>query len=156
MPASTKPTTPTLDYQVVDGAHVLTITTPGGVLTLTSAATGGAATITVGGDTAALDSDAIDSLILWTSRAQFEQEIAAASARREAARNDPGRDSTTKLYVSLGGEVLCTEHIGAAAQAQIEAYPRRKRIETTMTVWERISPDDGYPCETCDRKAKKG
>ena len=34
MPASTKPTTPTLDYQVVDGAHVLTITTPGGVLTL--------------------------------------------------------------------------------------------------------------------------
>lgn len=66
------------------------------------------------------------------------------------------------FYTALGGEVACAEHIGMEAQALLARQPLARTIETSMTVWERMTReeladwmtflaehDETEACETC-------
>lgn len=64
-------------------------------------------------------------------------------------------------YCDLNGRISCTGHIGAAATAYLMAEPKAKVVETSLTVWVRLTAREKFDlvkemdtktlCETCRR-----
>jgi hypothetical protein len=85
-------------------------------------------------------------------------------------RQTPTTTKHQSLWENLNGEVQCPKHMGyeASAEYRLAENPKLRRIETSMTVWKRMSPaavnewtewiaemyDIAEPCEGCRWEAK--
>lgn len=71
--------------------------------------------------------------------------------------------TSDELWVDLGGQVACakTRCIGFYAMSALAYNPKLKKIETPITVWDKISvldPDwleEDVKCETCEHDRKR-
>ena len=51
----------------------------------------------------------------------------------------------TQLWSDLGGMVACRDHLGGYATYALEDNPRLRKIETPITVWQKLTKTDLEP-----------
>jgi hypothetical protein len=68
--------------------------------------------------------------------------------------------ASKRIWVDLGGRCVCDEHLGYEGKYVLAERPKAKKIQTGMTVWEKMSQeeidyisneycDGGTICEDC-------
>jgi len=77
---------------------------------------------------------------------------------------EPTPNDQQQLWIHDDGRVLCREHLGHYATAELDRRPSARQLETPLGTWQRLSFADrawfaehhGAPicCETCNARVR--